>query len=51
MNTSYKKGDQFKIIRTSRFGKEIISVLKVVCVYNDSLLMDDGSTIHLINLQ
>ena len=42
-----KKGDKFKFIRTSEFGKEIITYTKIVCIISNRVVFDNGEEIHL----
>ena len=51
MNTKVKIGDEFKLKRETRFGKEIITLVKVVAINNASVLFDNGDTFHLINFK
>lgn len=50
MRTNVKIGDKYKYERETRFGKKIVTEISVVAINNNSVLMDNGETFHIVNL-
>ena len=50
MNTNIKIGDKFNYQFTTPFGKEVSEVITVVAIRNNSVMMSNGSTFHLMQL-
>ena len=50
MNNTIKIGDKFNYKFTTPFGKEVSEVTTVVAIRNNSVMMSNGKTFHLIQL-
>lgn len=51
MNKTINIGDKFNYEFTTPFGKQISEIITVVAINNNSVLMDNGQTFHLMQLK